>query len=337
MKRLAFALFGLAALTQSCDNDIDVNAPFKETTVVYGAIDADDPVHYIRITRAYLGEQGIYGGNDVSDSLYYDSLQVELIELNENGNITNTFPAVKDNSVQLDSGFFETDGYHVYRVNATLDEANSYRVKITRGDDKTITATTDMVKEFSVLYPRFATVNPTAINGMRVEWEQAEDGRIYQAHLHMYYVEFPRDNKADSTRGRVTYDFPTFTGSSLAGTGNILTSINTDQFYGNLANKLDAPTGNRIRIHRRVDLVVDCGADDLATHINVSQPQTGVLQDPPFFTNVDGGVGIFSSMRSSYALNKRLHQQAIDELVYGDYTCHLRFGKVTTSDTLFCQ
>lgn len=337
MKQLAFLLFGLLVLTQSCSNEIDVNAPFIETTVLYGTLNADDSDHYIRITRAYLGENGIYGGNNASDSLYYDSLEVALLELDNSGNVRNRYTAVKDNSVTLDSGFFTTEGYHVYKVSAALNDAYSYRVEVTRVDDHTLSATTSLVKAFSIINPRFPTVNPTATNGMKVEWEQAEDGLAYKAFIHMYYVEFPRDNKADSVVKRVTYELPYRTGDNLNGTGNMITTVNTDQFYGNLASLMEAPTGNRIRIFRKLDFVVDCGGDDIATHINVSQPQSGVLQDPPFFTNVDGGVGVFSSIRKAYALDKQFHQNALDELVFGSYTCHLRFGKVTSTDTLFCQ
>lgn len=337
MKRLAFALFGLTALLSSCDNEIDVTAPFEETTVVYAALNASDPFHYIRITRAFLGDEGFFGGYNQSDSLYYDSLSVVLEQLNTNGGVVATYQAVKDNSVKLDSGFFTTEGYHVYRVTATLDEDAEYRVRITRPEGGEVTARTVLVKDFDISYPRFATVNPASVTGMRVQWDQAVNARVYRAKMIMHYVELSRSNKADSVRKSVVYTFPYFTGDNLTGGGEVSTGINLDQFYGNIATQLDVPGGDTIRIHRRVDVVVEAGGDDLATAINVSQPQTGILQDPPLYTNVNGGVGVFSTIRLSYALNKRMTETAIDELVYGDYTCGLKFGKVTTSDTLFCQ
>lgn len=338
MKRGLFALslFSIIGLA-SCSNEIDVNAPFQETTVVYAALDAGASVNYIRITRAYLGEEGILGGNDNSDSLYYDSLDVKLLGRNAAGAIVSTFQAVKDPAVQMEDGFFTTEGYVAYRVNGNLNEDHSYEVVITRPDGEVVRSETGMVRDFRVTDPRLPSVNPAGVRGQEVAWEQAVFGRVYNVNVHLRYVEFPRNDKEDSTRHTFTYTLPYTTGDNIDGVGAISTFINKDQFFGSMEAQMDPPTGNRVRVARRVDVEVICGAEDLATHINVSQPQNGVLQDPPFFTNVENGVGVVSSIRRSYVLAKRLAPASIDELVFGDYTCELRFGKVTTSDTLFCQ
>ncbi|KAB2814694.1 DUF4249 family protein [Phaeocystidibacter luteus] len=341
MKSTLYSLLSLTVLSifaVSCDNELDVNAPFEETTVVYATLDASTSVNYIRVTRAYLGDEGIFGGNDLADSLYYDSLDVQLIGRNQSGNIVQQVTAVKDPSITLDTGFFTTQGYTAYRINGNLNEDLVYEVVVTRPDDNAqIRAETQMVQDFAITQPRFPTVNPAGIRGQEVAWDQAVNGRVYNANMHLRYVEFPRNNKADSSRHTVTYSFPYVTGDNEDGIGEISSFITLDQFYGNIAAKLVPPTGNRIRIARRVDVEVVAGADDLATYINVSQPQSGVLQDPPLFTNVQNGVGIVSSVRRSFELNKRLANASLEELVFGDYTCDLRFGKVTTSDTLFCQ
>ncbi len=321
----------------ACDNEIDVNAPFEETTVVYAALDAGSAVNYIRVTRAYLGQEGILGGNGSSDSLYYDSLEVKLIGRNASGVVVSELDAVKDNSITLDSGFFETEGYAVYRVNANLNEDHTYRVRVTRPDGQRVYGVTKMVQDFEVTQPRFPTVNPGGDRGQLIEWEEAVNGRAYVVKMNLLFVEFPRNDKSDSTRRVITYELPYTLGTSLDGIHTQSAIVTRDQFYRNIADQLDPPTGNIIRIPRRVDVEITAAGDDLATHINVSQPQTGVSQDPPFFTNVVNGVGVVSSVRRSYQLNKRLANRSIDELVYGDYTCNLRFGKVESLDTLFCQ
>ena len=338
MKRglLVLSLLSILGFT-ACNNEIDVNAPFEETTVVYAALDAGSSVNYIRITRAYLGEEGILGGNDVADSLYYDSLNVQLLGRNASGNVVSTFQAVQDPTVQMEEGFFTTEGYVAFRVNGNLNEEHSYEVVIQRPDGETVRSETGMVREFRVTEPRFPTVNPAGTRGQEIAWDQAIYGRVYNVNFHMRYVEFPRNDKEDSTRHTFTYTLPYTTGDNLDGIGEISSIINKDQFFGSMAAQLAPPASGYVRIPRRVDVEVVCGAEDLATHINVSQPQTGVLQDPPFFTNVENGVGVVSSIRRSYVLGKRLAPASIDELVFGSYTCGLKFGKVTTQDTLFCQ
>ncbi len=339
MKRgiIAISLLAVIGVAVSCDNEIDVNAPFQETTVIYATLDAGTPVNYIRVTRAYLGEEGIFGGNDSSDSLYYDSLDVRLIGRNVSGNVVQTLQGVRDPSIALDPGFFTTDGYAAYRIDGNLNEDHFYEVVVTRPDGGVVRAETPMVKDFVISDPRFPTVNPGGRNGQAISWEEAVNGLVYNVNFHFRYVEFPRNNKADSTRHTVTYSLPYTTGSNTDGIGKIETSITADQFFGYLDRELEPPGGNRIRIPRRVDVEIIAGAEDLATHINVSQPQSGVSQDPPFFTNVTNGVGVVSSVARSYELRKRLANASIDSLVFSSYTCDLKFGKVTTQDTLFCQ
>ena len=37
------------------------------------------------------------------------------------------------------------------------------------------------------------------------------------------------------------------------------------------------------------------GTTDLETYINVNQPITGIVQERPSFTNINNGLGLFSS------------------------------------------
>ena len=85
-----------------------------------------------------------------------------------------------------------------------------------------------------------------------------------------------------------------------------------------------------------MDLYVVCAADDLTTYINVSQPSTGIVQDKPFFTNVNNGAGIFSSSNVVNRKDMQLSTISLDSLFNGIYTCGLRFGKQIGIDTCFC-
>ena len=40
----------------SCETDFDVNAAWKETTVVFGLLDAGKELQQVKIGRAFLGE-----------------------------------------------------------------------------------------------------------------------------------------------------------------------------------------------------------------------------------------------------------------------------------------
>ena len=53
MKKMYLLLIVIIII--GCDTDFDVNADWKETTVVYGLLDASLDTQYIRINKGYLG------------------------------------------------------------------------------------------------------------------------------------------------------------------------------------------------------------------------------------------------------------------------------------------
>ncbi|NDB35276.1 MAG: hypothetical protein EB023_08010, partial [Flavobacteriia bacterium] len=54
--KIALAIFVLCTvLLSACNEKIDLVGDFKETAVVYGLLDHADSLHYIKITRAFLG------------------------------------------------------------------------------------------------------------------------------------------------------------------------------------------------------------------------------------------------------------------------------------------
>ena len=49
---LGFALI----LFSGCDNEVDINADWKETIVVYGLLNPNDSIQYIKVNKAFLNE-----------------------------------------------------------------------------------------------------------------------------------------------------------------------------------------------------------------------------------------------------------------------------------------
>ena len=74
-----------------------------------------------------------------------------------------------------------------------------------------------------------------------------------------------------------------------------------------------------------MDFIVTFGSEFLANYIEINQPNTNLLTTPPVYTNVQNGLGIFSSRSSSVRYNKELHPSALDSLRFGQYTGSLGF------------
>jgi hypothetical protein len=337
LKKLALFLVLVGFI--SCNNELEINAPFKDVTVVYGMLNAGEDTNWVRIHRAYLGNEGIAGGNQEPDSIYYSNLQVTMEVLDDNDNIVNTYPLVRDNdSRQLDSGFFTTSAYRLYRFDELIVEDNTYRIIIDKpdGEGERVSATTPIVGEFDITSPRGIQKITFGRNGQDFDWEPAVNARIYQAFLRFHYVEYNRNNKNDSTLKSIDYVLPTKLGTTINGTGSdISVNISYDTYFRFLENTIGINTSVN-RFFRGMDIFVVAGADDLATYINVSQPAQGIVQDQPFYTNVTNGAGIFSSRANSEKTAMEFSNASLDSLFSGIFTCELRFGKQIGLDTCYC-
>ena len=60
------------------------------------------------------------------------------------------------------------------------------------------------------------------------------------------------------------------------------------------------------------------GTTDLETYIDVNKPITGIVQERPHFSNINNGIGLFSSrfthVRSDVLLNEWTKDYLIEEL-----------------------
>jgi len=338
MKRIFYTLLVLSAGLIGCNNELDINAPWQDVSIVYGMLDEQSDTNWVRIHRGYLGTEGIAGGSQQPDSLYYQNISVYMEELDKNDNVINTFQLTQDNSKDLDTGFFTTQGFHLYRLDQKVNQANSYRLIIEKPNNEgpQISATTPVVADFNITRPIGQQKVSFGLNGQDFDWQQAKYARIYQSYLRFYYVEINALDASDSVRTYVDYKLSNVFGTTLDGSGqDISNNVKYEQFYRFLFNAI-GPKENVKRFFRGMDVYVVAGADDLATYISVSQPAEGIVQDKPLFTNVTNGIGIFSSTGTAEKLAMRLSNPSIDSLIKGIYTCDLMFGKASQADTCFC-
>ncbi|MEY2969708.1 MAG: hypothetical protein RLZZ599_81, partial [Bacteroidota bacterium] len=90
MKNLFLFIIAAFAIT-SCDNSLQINDDYDVQNVVYGLLDKDDDTQWVRLHRTYLGQDGLLAGATHSDSLYFDTAALYLTQLNDEGNIINTY------------------------------------------------------------------------------------------------------------------------------------------------------------------------------------------------------------------------------------------------------
>ena len=70
----------------------------------------------------------------------------------------------------------------------------------------------------------------------------------------------------------------------------------------------------KVRYFNSIDLVMTVGSEDLDTYIKVNKPITGIVQERPHFTNVNNGIGLFSSRYTKIRQGLPLTPSSIDFL-----------------------
>jgi len=97
-KGIIGSLILLTVLFSSCSEKIDLIGNFQETAVIYGLLDQADTLHYIKITRAFIGPGDAMQIAQIADSSYFDQVDATITE-ELNGSVTRTWQ-LKDTLIQ---------------------------------------------------------------------------------------------------------------------------------------------------------------------------------------------------------------------------------------------
>ena len=78
LKHLLLILISLTLLTR-CSNDVDINAEYKDIVIVYGLLDPNQDTTYLKINKAFLGEDNALTMAQIKDSSeFVDKLDVKI-------------------------------------------------------------------------------------------------------------------------------------------------------------------------------------------------------------------------------------------------------------------
>jgi hypothetical protein len=351
MKKIILLLCPLFILLSSCETDFDVSGDWKEIAVVYGILNKNDATHYIRINKAFLGDEDAFIMAQENDSINYDSLTVRLIELTESGTAVDSF-LLEETTISLENdtnAIFGDEGnplQKLWKTTETLDQTKLYKIKvINEASGNVVTAETPIVKSFSISQPSASPQskvsfigNNDAYSSYSVKFAPAGNGKVYEVTIVFYYREVNLVTN-DTTQHSVTWKQSQY----VADPNESLIQINLEgeNFYSYVGSVVGAlPSADYTRLIGKglvdtepdgnsddhIDVFINVGGEELYNYIEINKPAaSGVLLDKPVYTNIENGLGIFSSRTSNSVVNKSLSVKSVTELKAGDYTGALGF------------
>jgi len=303
-----------------CKNDFKVNEDWSDISVVYGLISSKDTVHYIRLSKAFLGEQDAYQMAQVSDSLYYKNA---IVYIEEDGT-SNKIYFSKDSTIQKDSGIFAYDKNIYYKAVANLNPDAKYKLNIFE-NGKTITSETSLIKSFDIVLLPSSVSLYQSDKGLTVKWTSQPNARIFETNVRFYYYEI---TSTDTTKKYIDIKLATQTTLSILGNENMEALLTGGTFLTTVGNKVPNDTNvlKRVVAHASIEVTISVGSDDLYTYMQVNQPSTGIVSERPVFSNISNGLGLFTSKYETILPTKPpVGNKTIDSLAHGQFTKNLKF------------
>ena len=306
---LFFALVSASFL--ACKQSLDVNAQWKDITIVYGILNQSDTLHYIKITKAFLGPGDALQYTKIPDSSnYFAKLEVRLDEYNSTA-FTRSLLLHDTLIANKDSGIFYFPVQKVYYTKEQINQACQYKLRIRNSEtDKLIEANTLLVNNFVLEKPTMLPgVDFVPQQGTDVEWISAVGGKRYQLTVRIHYSEY---HYGDSAKTFHYLDWLTFNkvrSLNTKGGENMKFTLPGLDFYKFLGDNLTADP-DIVRSLGRCDFIFLVGSEDLDSYLEVSQQSNTIIDFKPPFSDITNGIGLYASR----------HNQSFDTLQFTDRT-----------------
>lgn len=329
MRFLRFFIFLLIPgfLLSSCKKELNLNADWEDVTIVYGILNQLDSVHYIKITKAFLGPGNALQYAQIPDSSNYTMKLNVTLEAWSGNNLVAIYPFDTTTIHDKDSGVFYFPNQLLYINDSILNPDYSYKLMIVNPEtQEVISSQTPLIKPFHVEKPfAYQSVSFDAGKNSKVEWTSAEGGKRYQVIVRFFYQETSIPNPSQSVEKYVDWLIvPGKLAKSDAGGESLDAAYSNDGFYALLHTQLDVDPDLE-RAARKLQYFFIVAANDLNTYIEVSQPSNSIIQEKPSFSNIENGLGLFSSRFVQVIDSISLSQRTITEIRENPLTSDLGF------------
>ncbi len=320
----------------SCKNELNVLAPSGEESVsVYGILNPNDSVQTIRINKVYLPSGDALVAAQDANQINYDSSEIRVsLERYLTGNSTPQLTTIGNSNKQeilltakqinTPSGVFN-QSQMIWQTTDKLYSNGNYKliikIKKTGREITAITNMIDSVKSNSkpfiyhpTYYPSHGNYittgsNPTPQNAyidystltatQKIKFNSIANAKLYNVVLRFHYIDSLLTGTTNT--GYVDYQFSELKSTTLLGGEALEVSFLANDFYSNLGNEMAKKITSNINNRRShyLEYIIKAGAESLNTFLLVNQPSNTIAQDKPNYTNINGGIGIFSSSSRS--------------------------------------
>jgi hypothetical protein len=376
MKSFLIYLVIIFALLSSCSEDIKLNGDFKETAVVYGLLDHADSLHFIKITRAFIGPGNALEIAQIPDSSYFENVELTVSEyiggvFQRTWLLQDTLVANKD----VDGVFYAPEQKVYYfktlptvtssmgvpgtvqtspnTLLTSLKPGATYKMKaVINGGEFEVTGETELVNGLTTSASsqnftfKFAD-DPAEYISTGVGVSSTGNSFIVNAQLDVFFDEY-----SGGTPTSKSFNWQLGENDVQPNTSTTFTALGKSFYDLVKRNATDDATIDK-RTFKGISVTITGGAEDLYNYMLVNKPTSSLAQSKPTYTNLAVSndrrvVGIFSSRQTLkvfkpfYVSSAQAYIRAIDkkstrELCTGPITGPLFFCSDHPGDNVVNQ
>jgi len=325
---LSFIVMLVMLVFASCENEVDINSEYKEITIVYGLLNQTQDRQYVKITKAFQTSGDVLvAAKDPANSMYDPKdLKVSMDEY-KNGSFVKTIDLDTILITNKDTGDFYSPNEIIYAtpVGTYLNQDAEYKLTIkNKRTGSIISAKTTLVHNFTISRP-LALQKYASFNGnynQRVEWTPAKNGVLHQLTIRFFYTDIPASGASTSHHLDMVFAAKRAQkNSSLP----MVIEFPGYSFYQALQAKVPLPESGMKRYADSLYYMFNVADDDFTIYLDINGPSTSVVQERPAYSNVENGVGLFSSRYLKIRYFSGLSVKSLEELYNGQYTNKLGF------------
>ena len=349
-------------LFNSCKNELDLNAPYKEIPSIYAIINPQEKVQMIRINKVFLGERNANDMAQVADSINYPAGELSVtMDRYVNGQQTDIVPGkrtitFRDSMVQASPGAFNTN-QRVYVCYEDLHQgqvgspnyiiSGNYRLTVKNiRTGNTFTAQAAAIDSLgsqgnpllNLLGPPYYPTPSSAdakepfyanysnqTTNYNIWYKPMPNARIYQVKLRLWYRDdVGAEDYADYDFGNQNVKDVTSTGAYQ---GMLTASFRGQDLFGGLGTALAKK--NISTVHARtmfkIQYFIYATTQEYLDYIRYVSPSLSISQNKPLYSNIsNGALGLFT-FRSRFLVSKSMHTFFINEFATNKNTCSYRF------------
>ncbi len=324
MRKLAIFIFTILSVIglNSCNNNVDIFTDGEEVTVVYGYLDVDADTNYLKITKSFIGN-AIELAPDYASSNYDYKLDVKLI--GKFASNPNHVQAVALDTTSIykpydpEGLFYSGRDQVLYYMTAKLLDNEEYQLIITLKDGEMVTSKVKTICGSTIKKPTYNISFESPVTN-KIEWRSSKFNQLaayYEVVGYFHYKQID-PGSTDTTYHKMRWFFGSGTGESMynSSTLNMFVNYTPTTFYSKLEADANIVNNTETYTRRFVDcfeIVVTATGDELYNYILI-QNSSSAIMDTPEYTNIENGVGIFSS-RSVCSKKFAVNEHSINTLL----------------------